>query len=251
MSEPVLEVPDGYRETRRTLHRIAAPVMGRRRFAVSGRFGLRASCGGFATPAYGDGPEVLRVAGVVLVRETTDGAASLPLTGSTLRELALFCRADLRPDFSTGADTPSLGDVDQELALDAESAAVVAAWYDLAWRALDRVLASVQDDADPAVIQLWPEHFDVGTNVGAPSGARVNLGASPGDGYDDEPYLYVGPWGADRPGDPDFWNAPFGSALTRSDLGAGPDRLESAVRYFETGLRHVAAAPRAAPAKGR
>lgn len=241
MSEAIAEVPPGYLETRRTLHRVAAHVMGRRRFAVTGRFGLRASSGGFATPAYGEGPETLRVAGEVLVRETADGAASVPLAGSTLRDLALFAGTDLSPDFSTGADSPSLGDIDQELDLDAESAAIAADWYDLAWKALDRVLASVAGDASPAVIQLWPEHFDVGTNVGVSSGRRVNLGASPGDSYRDEPYLYVGPWGAERPGDREFWNAPFGAALTRSDLDRGTGRLESAVRFFVTGLMRVAA----------
>ena len=42
---------------------------------------------------------------------------------------------------------------------------------------------------------------------------RVNLGASPGDGFHAEPYLYVGPWGPHRPGAPGFWNAPFGAVL--------------------------------------
>ena len=49
--------------TREVLHRVAAHVLGRRRYQVSGRFGLRASPGGFATPAFGDGPEVVRIAG--------------------------------------------------------------------------------------------------------------------------------------------------------------------------------------------
>ena len=38
--------------TRRALHRIAAHVLGRRRYQVAGRFGLRASPAGFATPAW-------------------------------------------------------------------------------------------------------------------------------------------------------------------------------------------------------
>lgn len=242
MSQPSQDLPSRYSTTRKTMHRVAAHVMGRRRFAVSGRFGLRASPGGFATPAYGEGPETLRTAGSLLVRETSAGEASTPIGGASLRVLALFAGADLRPDFSACADTPSLGDIDLELELDEESVAVLADWYDLAWKALDRVLADLPEKpekASPAVIQLWPEHFDVGTNLAVASGERVNLGASPGDDYCEEPYLYVGPWGRERPGDPKFWNAPFGAALRRGDIGAGPDALEAGVRFFRAGLHHA------------
>lgn len=34
---------------------------------------------------------------------------------------------------------------------------------------------------------------------------------APGDSYHPEPYLYVAPWEAERPGDVAYWNAPFGS----------------------------------------
>lgn len=34
-----------------------------------------------------------------------------------------------------------------------------------------------------------------------------------GDDAEPQPYAYVGPWSADRPGDPDYWNASFGSVL--------------------------------------
>lgn len=234
------DLPPRFEATRKAMHRVAAHVMGRRRFAVCGRFGLRASPGGFATPAYGDGPETLRTAGGNLIRETTEGVASIPIAGSALRDLVLFAGADLRPDFSTGPDTPSIGDVDQELELDEDSAGLLSGWYDLAWKALDQVLATLPARAGPAVIQRWPEHFDVGTTVAIDSGARVNLGASPGDGYCEEPYLYVGPWGPERPGDPKFWNAPFGAALTRSRLGLGRDELPGMMGFFQAGLHNMA-----------
>lgn len=51
---------------------------------------------------------------------------------------------------------------------------------------------------------LWPEHFDIGITVD-----EVNYGVSPGDGYIDAPYAYVGPWNRDGLDDP-FWNAPSG-----------------------------------------
>ena len=56
----------------------------------------------------------------------------------------------------------------------------------------------------------------------------MNLGGSPGDGSRDEPYLYVGPWTADRPGEPAFWNAPYGAMRTRSELERHPDGVVAA-----------------------
>ena len=92
--------------TRRAVHRIAAHVLGRRRYQVAGRFGLRASPAGLATPAFGEGPEVLRLAGTHLVREGPEGTAFMPVPGSSLRQLARFADADLDAEFSVGADTP-------------------------------------------------------------------------------------------------------------------------------------------------
>ena len=69
--------------------------------------------------------------------------------------------------------------------------------------------------------QLWPEHFDLACTVVVGGEVQVNVGASPGDAYEPAPYLYIGPWGPERPGDPAYWNAPFGacSAGTRSTAG--------------------------------
>ena len=44
--------------TRDVLKRIATHVLARRRYAATGRFGLRATPGGFGTPAFGDTVEV-------------------------------------------------------------------------------------------------------------------------------------------------------------------------------------------------
>jgi hypothetical protein len=81
-----------------------------------------------------------------------------------------------------------------------------------------------------ATIQLWPEHFDVGTSLdpggggdGGGGDGGVNLGFSPGDGFSDEPYVYVGPRGAARPGPSAYWNAPFGAVLPRSQVGDADD----------------------------
>ncbi len=49
------------------------------------------------------------------------------------------------------------------------------------------------------------------TEVELVVGSGVNLGFSPGDSFCPDPYVYVGPWGSERPGTPDYWNAPFGA----------------------------------------
>jgi hypothetical protein len=224
---------------RTTLHRVAAHVLGRRRHAVSGRFGLRASPGGFATPAFGEGAEVVRVAGTVLVHETAEGCASAPIAGSSLRGLAALVGADIDVAFSVGADTPEPGDVDAPLALDAAPSGVLAGWFTVGWRAIDAVVASLPAAAAPAVLQLWPEHFDAGTNVSVAGGQRCNLGVSPGDGAIDEPYAYVGPWGDERPGDAAYWNAPFGAVLHRGEAERGGDPVRAVSAFLQEGLRRL------------
>jgi hypothetical protein len=58
---------------------------------------------------------------------------------------------------------------------------------------------------------LWPEHFDVAIRAD-----DTNYGVSPGDGFSEEPYAYVGV--SARPAGDPFWNAPFGAALPLREL---------------------------------
>jgi hypothetical protein len=142
-----------------------------------------------------------------------------------------------------GIATPSFG-YDAEcvriarglLVRESAGVATVTPIYDLGWRVLDTVLGALQTSAHPAQIQLWPENFDVGTHVGLPDGQRVNLGCSPGDPHQLEPYLYVGPWGTDRTGDPSDWNAPFGAVLRSSDLISSANPLDSGVHFMRTSI---------------
>jgi hypothetical protein len=214
---------------------VAVHVLARARHAATGRFGLRSTPGGFGTPAFGDGVEVLRVAGEVLVRERDGRASATPLNGATVAQLAAFAGADLQAPFDVGRDTPPIGDPDEPLAIAADAATALAGWWHLGWRALD---AATADAVDPMAIQLWPEHFDAGTSVaiGAGERDRCNLGASPGDSYSDEPYLYVGPWNDDRPGNASYWNAPFGAVLLRSEVMAAPDAYAASVDFLRRGL---------------
>jgi hypothetical protein len=220
--------------TRGDLHRLSAHVLGRRRDAVSGHFGLRASSGGIATPAFGPEPETLRLTPACLIREVGTESRGRALAGATLAELADFAGADLDAAFSAGSDTPALGRVDEPLDLDATELEELFSWFDLAWRVLDEAVATRPGPCRQTTVQLWPEHFDVGTSLdlGDGDGAGVNLGFSPGDAFSDEPYVYVGPWGPARPGDDGYWNAPFGAALARSDA----HDAAGCVAFIRTGL---------------
>jgi hypothetical protein len=233
MSDPVA--------TRNSLHRVAVHVLARRRHEASGRFGLRATPGGFGTPSFGstDAPEVLRVTGTTLVHEVGSDVRSMPIAGATLTALAAFAGADLAAEFTAGDETPPLGDPDEPLAADEAAAGAVAAWFDLGWRALDAIVATA---SAPSAIQLWPEHFDAACTVAVGPGPddRANIGASPGDGFSPEPYLYVGPWGDDRPGEPGFWNAPFGASLGRSHVvSSGVDGVGEASAFLRRGIERL------------
>jgi hypothetical protein len=225
--------------TRADLHRLCAHVLGRRRAAVSGHFGLRASPGGIATPAFGPEPETLRLTAARLVREVGTQSNVLPLEGATLGSLAAFAGADLGSDFSAGADMPALGSTTDPLQLDPGELAPIFEWFELGWRVLDTVVSGLPATWTQSTIQLWPEHFDAGTDIriGVDDGDGMTLGFSAGDSYSEEPYLYVSLWGQARPGDAAFWNAPFGAAATRSEAGdaaAGVTFLRSALRHLQS-----------------
>lgn len=236
------DVPDGFDDTRAVLQRVAVHVVARARQQATGRFGLRVTPGGFGTPAFGDAVERVRVSRGLLVRETAGvGAATavaLPIDGSTLAELAALAAVDLADDLDVGHDTPPLGDAEATLSVDDAAALVLGTWYGVVAEALDAVVA-LRPAGSPSAVQLWPEHFDVAIDVAFdrsdPSSRRVNLGGSPGDGFHGDPYLYVGPWTEDRPGDPSFWNAPFGAVLGYATVRGADDPVAAAASFFLDG----------------
>lgn len=175
---------------------------------------------------------MVRVAGADLVREVGAVSRSLPMVGSTLSELAVFAGADLAADYSAGPDSPAVGPPDQPLHLDTGALDALYEWFDLGWRALDAVTAGPGPATPWSTVQLWPEHFDVGTALDFGSGRGVNLGFSPGDSFSDEPYAYVGPWASERPGEPGYWNAPFGAVAPRSAV----DDVADGVAFLRRGL---------------
>ncbi|OHV33394.1 MULTISPECIES: hypothetical protein [Pseudofrankia] len=62
---------------------------------------------------------------------------------------------------------------------------------------------------------------------------HINYGASPGDEYVAQPYLYVGPPAPPPPTEDGFWNAPFGAFLTWDKSHSVAD----AVDFFRRGRR--------------
>lgn len=197
-------------DTRRSLHGIAELIVAGPQHRGTGSMRLAVRPGGFGTTrTYGE-VELVAVAGTDLVVARGATTRRIPLTGTCL---ALAAAAGLEPGGLEGAyaDTSGVA-VDEPLTVDPEAAALLAA----AWAVGDSALRALGGDGAPEPV-LWPEHFDVAVTLDG-----VNYGVSPGDGYSDQPYAYVGP-PAPRSGP--FWNAPFGAAQPLAALGGEADVL--------------------------
>jgi hypothetical protein len=241
------ELNERHDRTRHTLHRIANHVLARAEHAANAHVGLRVTPGGFSTTTIRPERERIRVSGPVLVRESAaqrgTWTRSIAIDGSSLAELAAFADVDLSAAFSAGHDTPAVGDIHEPLELHARSAQHIIDWYAITTQALDLLIHSAPSFSAPSLVQLWPEHFDAALDMAfdqaAPAQRRVNMGGSPGDDFHAVPYLYVGPWTPDRPGDTSFWNAPFGAVLGYHDVAAAPDPIEAAHQFLRTGLEFL------------
>lgn len=228
-------------QTRLTLQRIATHVLARRRAFASGRFGLRCVAGGIATPAFGDSVEVVRLTADSVIVEADGISNAARLT--CLQDLATFVGVDLSRTFSVGHDTPPIGDVTEPLALDPTSAATSFTWFADVAVALDQVIGD-RLRSKPSAVQLWPEHFDIACDLawGFTGAQRVNIGGSLGDDAIDEPYVYVGPWGSQRPGAAAFWNAPFGATVTRAEILRADMPASAAIAlFFDQGITRLEA----------
>ena len=245
-----VELPDDWPRERDTLRRIATHVVAQAQQKTTGHFALMPLAGGFGTPQFGDDRRRVRVAGGSLFVEnaatptgesTTATTAVHMIAGSTIASLCAACGFAPDPDFQVGHDTPPLGDLDEMLVFDSAATTIVGDWYSLGQRAMDVALASLPDP-QASIVRLWPEHFDVGIDLAVNNhekpGVRTNLGAAAGDGFHQEPYLYVGPWGPERPGPEGFWNAPFGAVLTFGELDAAENPLAAATEFFLHGIAY-------------
>jgi hypothetical protein len=182
-------------KSREALHRLAEDVLSPIQAAVNGDIHFRWTPGGFGTPRFGSGRQ-LRVEGATLVTVEAGAVGTEPIAG-----------------------------------VDDAAARWLGDFYGFAFAVLDEI---ARHGTHPAPIRLWPEHFDIATELGDESaGTRATYGASPGDENHDEPYLYVGPW-AEPPGPPELWNARgfTGAELTLSDLLAADDQRAAALEFF-------------------
>jgi hypothetical protein len=220
------DLPPDFAASRDAFHTLAEYVVSPARHRMTGRIGLVATPGGFGTPEFGEGERV-RVDGVELVHEHPGSTRRVHL--STLAAAADFLGIPLGP---TGVYTPVTALApDAELAVGAESAAVLAHWYAFATEQLEN-LRAVHATFAPTPVQLWPEHFDLATDFeGADASSHANYGASAGDELIPEPYLYVGPWDAARRVGA-LATQPFGAACTRSALVASGDPERAATEFF-------------------
>lgn len=238
---PLPEVPAAFVTHRRAVHRVAVHVLARARAQADERIGLSPTPGSLGTPAHGPDHAIVRLTPTSLVVEGAGPTRVAPLAEATLRSLAAVAAVDLAAPLDVGADTPPLGDLDAPVDLDPATVALLAAWHAMAWQVLEQVVAALPADAAPDRIQLWPEHLDSATTVVVGTDAdgeprRVGLGASSGDDLVPEPYLYVAPWGPERPGDTAFWNAPFGATQPYDALRPAASPIADAVAFLTEGL---------------
>ncbi|MEO8091121.1 MAG: hypothetical protein ABI726_00250 [bacterium] len=184
---------------------------------------LRATPGGFGTPTFEHRglTRQVRVEGVELVYGQGESESRAPI--GSLAEAGILVGELLGPD--TALDPAPLE-------IDAEAAAVLAAWFGLGGEVLELLVAEAGPDHAATAPRLWPEHFDIAIESGSESaGRRANYGFSPGDGDHPEPYVYVGPWRDDLAGE--LWNATGfnGAELGYADLLGAADPLQTALEF--------------------
>jgi len=220
--------------TRDGLHRVAEHILAAGLYAASGEIGLVPSPGGFRTQPFGADGRFLAVDGTELLVGVAAATRRAALT--TIRAAAEF--AGVMPGAVARVYEPATPlDLDEPLTIDLMAARLLAEWYQLGAQALSRFAAEVPGD-QPSPVVLWPEHFDVGITA-----AAINYGASPGDDHIADPYVYVGPHDRPPPGDPAFWNAPFGAARTFRQIGT----VAEAAAFFRDGRARALAAAAATP----
>jgi hypothetical protein len=234
---PALSDRDALHRTVDAWHTLGERVIATARHRANGKIGLRWTLGGFGTPFFGD-DEQLRVTGHLLVRVSGRQPAVHEI--ETLGAAAEF--AGVEPGVPGGLfEATTDGDPARRLAIDHDAAHVLAEWYGFVMSVLAQLRVDFASSA-PALVQLWPEHFDLATDLGAP---RANYGASPGDAEHPEPYLYAGPWdtaGLDR--SDAYWNEPFGASLPYAAIVDAADQRKAALDFFHAAAARLAAQPR-------
>jgi hypothetical protein len=196
--------------------------------------GLKATPGGFGTPEF-EG-RVARIEGEFLVHEQDGNVATQAIT--TIREAAEFFgieyEADWFPDFH---DPLTPADPDTPLSVNREASLAIGEWFEFGFDVLNELRTHGVEGDDVSKVQLWPEHLDPATELGDYEKAqRASFGASPGDGANPEPYLYVASW-SDVDRSNSYWNSTSfnGSSLSHADLLASDDPRGKAVEFLLEG----------------
>lgn len=194
-------LPASFAETRVALHTVAEAIVAPAR-KPENEISLRYTRGGFGTPFFDqDGVDCqVRVCRGDLVRQRGGEETTEPLPAG----------------------------------VDADASSALGDFYGFACSVLEQLRADQATDGDPALVRLWPGHFDIATEIGSESrGTRANFGASPGDEDHDEPYLYVGPWKPELASG-ELWNAIgfSGAELGYSELLAAEDQRRVALGFF-------------------
>jgi hypothetical protein len=220
MLEPL---PPSFTSTVAALHEVAMRLVATAR-KPQNEIALEATPGGFGTPYFEfDGARrQVRVEGDELVHECAGKQRRAPLTSLAAAGGAI---SELLPIDGRLSEEP--------LAVEAGASRALGAFYGFGAEVLGRLLAAADPDDEPSPVLIWPEHFDIATELGSEArGARANYGLSPGDEQHPEPYLYVGPWSAAVDGE--LWNAHgfSGAELAYSELLRAGDQEAAAVEFF-------------------
>jgi hypothetical protein len=214
--------------TRAGWHRVAEHVLAAVQYAATSEIALVPSPGGFRTQVWGADGRFLAVDGAELVVGGAGGTRRTALT--TIRAAADFAGAKPGAPASVYAPVTPLS-LDEPLVIEQGAARLLAEWYGIGALAMRGFAAEIPCD-EPSPAWLWPEHFDLGITADA-----INYGASPGDDHFPDPYMYVGPHGGPPPGEPEFWNAPFGAVRTFHQIGTPAE----AAAFFRDGRARVLA----------
>lgn len=161
----------------------------------------------------------------------TDAAAGTWLD-LKLRVLGLKPAGDVRlpydlPDHPTGGRPHELAMLGRELG-------ELARWFGGSADVLEEFSAKLAGPRASPIL-CWPHHFDIATLVNleeGPNARSIGVGASPGDDYYPQPYVYVSPWPRFDAGKlpdlppPGRWHTEgfFGAVATGEDILAMKDR---------------------------
>jgi hypothetical protein len=166
----------------------------------------------------------VRVEGAELVVDSPGGERRAPITslGAAAAHVGIAPAGD-----------------DEPLEVDEAASRFLGDWYGFTTSVLEQLRAEGGPELEPSRAQLWTEHFDLATELGAKdAGARAGYGGSPGDEQHSEPYLYVVPWEASR-ATGEGWNAAGypGAELSFAALLEAPDQRAAALDFFRGRLR--------------